>query len=448
MKKFVMIMIFLAIAQNFCLSQNWIMIHSALIDRAKIITINNKRTLFFQTWGFTGAPFIGCNDSTIFRTYKLNSSTNQVYKPNNHFLDPFICTDFILTESCMFFRPDEFDVSKSDSNFVVKYSESWVGSNCSPPHIRKIVTSTGYSTPGDTASAKVIRISPFNDNTIYSIINNYLFKSVNRGQNWTAVSGTPGNLKDVIFNPFDSNYLYLISLQNQNTMLISTNSGAGFDVSAVNFSSSSSLYFKNEDTLLTYNNSNLYKSDNKGLSWSLLGTGAGNFNCLELHPGLKNVCYAGFDNLGLYVSTNGGSNFMLYNTFTPDNHVYGILKARPNKDSIYVVTGSGVYITYDQYVTGIMQTSYYIPDKFQLYNNYPNPFNPNTVISYSLNENRFTTLKIFNALGKVVAVLVNEKQTAGSHTVQFDGTNFPSGIYFYQLTAGDFSEVKKMTLLK
>jgi len=71
------------------IGQNWILVHDVLIDKSKIININNERVLFFQTWGITGAPFIGCNDSAIFRTYKLNARTNNTFKPFDGFFDPY-----------------------------------------------------------------------------------------------------------------------------------------------------------------------------------------------------------------------------------------------------------------------------------------------------------------------------------------------------------------------
>ena len=449
MKIIIILFIILVITSSPGFGQNWISIHEANIDKAKIININNNRTLFFQTWDFTGAPYIGCEDSTYFRTYKLNSSTNKTYKPYGTFLDPFVCPGNIITETCGFYRPGEFDVSNSDSNFVIKYYLAAYSSFCPPPDIKKIITSTGYSTPGDTVAAFIIRISPFNDNIIYSIINNSLCKSSNRGQYWNNVAETPGNFRDVILNPYDSDYIYLISSMDQSTMLISTNGGAGFNLSAYNFSSTSTLFFKNEDTIYTWNANNLFKSDNKGLNWSFVGSGEESFNCLEFHPALKNVYYAGFGNLGLYVSTNSGVNFILYNnTFPLDNHVYGILKASPDKDSVYVVTGKGLFLTYDQYVTSINKTSYLIPDNFKLFQNYPNPFNPKTIINYELPITNFVSVKVYNALGNEVTTLVNEKQNAGRYSVEFSGESLPSGVYFYKLNAGSYSETKRLVLLK
>ena len=90
-----------------------------------------------------------------------------------------------------------------------------------------------------------------------------------------------------------------------------------------------------------------------------------------------------------------------------------------------------------------------IPGKFELSQNYPNPFNPVTVIRYSLIENRFTTLKVYDILGNEVNTLVNEKQNAGYYTVDFNGSGFSSGVYFYKLAVdGNIIDTKRMVLLK
>jgi hypothetical protein len=80
--------------------------------------------------------------------------------------------------------------------------------------------------------------------------------------------------------------------------------------------------------------------------------------------------------------------------------------------------------------------------------NYPNPFNPSTSISYSLEKDGFVTLKVFDMLGREVAELVNENQYAGSYNLEFNAINLPSGIYIYQLQSGNFSDMKKMLLIK
>lgn len=86
--------------------------------------------------------------------------------------------------------------------------------------------------------------------------------------------------------------------------------------------------------------------------------------------------------------------------------------------------------------------------QFLLEQNYPNPFNPLTNISYSVPEKSFVSLKVYNLLGSAVATLVNETREKGKYTIRFDGSNLASGIYFYKLDAGNFSDIKKLVLLK
>ncbi|NNG27658.1 MAG: T9SS type A sorting domain-containing protein [Ignavibacteriaceae bacterium] len=89
-----------------------------------------------------------------------------------------------------------------------------------------------------------------------------------------------------------------------------------------------------------------------------------------------------------------------------------------------------------------------IPAEIKLYNNYPNPFNPSTTISFDLTNSELVELKIFNILGEVVAVLIDDKLAAGNYEVQFSAFNLSSGIYFYTLRAGNFVQTNKMMLLK
>ncbi len=86
--------------------------------------------------------------------------------------------------------------------------------------------------------------------------------------------------------------------------------------------------------------------------------------------------------------------------------------------------------------------------RYQLGNNYPNPFNPSTTINYTLAQNGFVELHIYNTLGQKVGTLVNKHQDAGHHSVTMDATGFASGVYFYKISTNDFSQVKKMILIK
>ena len=88
------------------------------------------------------------------------------------------------------------------------------------------------------------------------------------------------------------------------------------------------------------------------------------------------------------------------------------------------------------------------PISFSLEQNYPNPFNPSTTINYRIPELSFVTIKVYDVLGSEIITFVNEQKPVGRYTVEFDATNLSSGIYFYQLQAGNFVETKKMVFLK
>lgn len=120
-----------------------------------------------------------------------------------------------------------------------------------------------------------------------------------------------------------------------------------------------------------------------------------------------------------------------------------------NKDSIDSDYPTTIYgIAFTNCFTDIMQTSNSQPESFYLNQNYPNPFNPETNLEFGISDLEFVSLKIYNVLGNEVATLVNETKPAGRYSVEWNAGEFPSGIYFYKLTAGSFSEVRKMTLLK
>jgi hypothetical protein len=90
-----------------------------------------------------------------------------------------------------------------------------------------------------------------------------------------------------------------------------------------------------------------------------------------------------------------------------------------------------------------------VPEKFNLSQNYPNPFNPSTEIRFTIPKSTAVTLKVYNLLGQEVAVIINnEFKEAGSHSVEFDGSNLASGIYIYKIEAGNFAQSRKMVLIK
>ncbi len=100
-----------------------------------------------------------------------------------------------------------------------------------------------------------------------------------------------------------------------------------------------------------------------------------------------------------------------------------------------------------QIVTGVAEEGQ-IPKTYALDQNFPNPFNPSTIITYELPHASWVSLKVFNTLGQEVTTLLDEDKPAGSHVVQFDSGRLPSGVYLYHMTAGSFVQTRKMILVK
>ncbi len=112
------------------------------------------------------------------------------------------------------------------------------------------------------------------------------------------------------------------------------------------------------------------------------------------------------------------------------------------------VTGQTWVYTDTVDVSGIRDITNGFPETYSLYQNYPNPFNPSTSISFSIPEETFVRLEIFNSIGEKVSTLVSENLIAGNYKYEWNANQFSTGIYFYKITAGNFTETKKMILLK
>jgi len=112
------------------------------------------------------------------------------------------------------------------------------------------------------------------------------------------------------------------------------------------------------------------------------------------------------------------------------------------KFNVYVSNSTGIPTSVEE------ETNPTVVNNFELHQNFPNPFNPTTQIRFSLAEQSQVTLKVYNILGKEIATLVNDLKGAGAHEISFDGSGLSSGVYFYTLQAGKFTETHKMILMK
>jgi hypothetical protein len=104
--------------------------------------------------------------------------------------------------------------------------------------------------------------------------------------------------------------------------------------------------------------------------------------------------------------------------------------------------------TYVVQVTGINTISSEIPNSFNLYNNYPNPFNPATKIKFDIAKQTNAKITVYDLTGRQVAVIVNQQMNPGKYEISFDASNYSSGVYFYKLETGYFTSVRKMLLVK
>ena len=153
-------------------------------------------------------------------------------------------------------------------------------------------------------------------------------------------------------------------------------------------------------------------------------------------------------------TTNGGSSwtwqypgFLLDSSETHTSAVFSMFFNNTNEG--WLVGDYGIIEhTTNGGTTSVSEKNGTIPTAFSLKQNYPNPFNPSTQISYEVSSLSNVNLKIFDMLGREVATLVNEQKPAGTYTATFNASNFPSGVYFYQLKAGNFLQTKKMLVLK
>ncbi len=149
-------------------------------------------------------------------------------------------------------------------------------------------------------------------------------------------------------------------------------------------------------------------------------------------------------------NNGGGTTYFVYLVHQQDSIPGTYVNMQPVHTSYMMHTKITVLNVQEP---GIKQIGTEIPKQYSLEQNYPNPFNPKTIIRFDVTSNvksqtSNVKLVVYDALGKEIAVLVNEQLQPGTYEVDFDGSNFASGLYYYKLIAGDFTETKKMVLIK
>lgn len=187
----------------------------------------------------------------------------------------------------------------------------------------------------------------------------------------------------------------------------------------------------------------VYLSTNSGTSWTTAGLT--NDTVTDFAVSGTNLFTATYG--GVFLSTNYGTSWTAVNSGLIEPSDYSLVV---NGTNLFAASElSGVWRRpLSEMITAVKENATETPEAYSLFQNYPNPFNPTTVIGYKLAVSSHVTLKVYDILGREVTTMVNERQIAGNHSVTFSAVNLPSGVYFYRLQAGSFSETKKLLLLK
>lgn len=265
--------------------------------------------------------------------------------------------------------------------------------------------------------------------------------------------------------------------------VMSSNSGASWDttvfqelhhITDIRFSNVNTGYFSAVNdpvNLQTPFTSSIYKTTNGGINWTKLhnfdscfieGMGSFSNSGIALAYGTK-LIYSIKKELVIYstpfinrTSDYGNtwlgsivldSGILMNCQFVNETNIY-VSGGNPRNESFSVNFKPIVLQTTNGGLTFANSVIGETPGNFILYQNYPNPFNPITNINFRTNSSEQISLKIYDVIGNEIAVLFNGVQRPGNHTVTFDGSNIPSGIYFYKLESKSSSEVKKMILIK
>ncbi len=274
-------------------------------------------------------------------------------------------------------------------------------------------------------------------------------KTTDGGQSWTNIRMFANSLHYTICFINDNT-----GFIGGNTLLKTINGGSNWDTVYTNIQGGhntvKAAYINNTIYLLgrRYGNSNntslVIKSTDLGAAWTAdsLQNEDYSYDISIPSPEVMYVIGANY----IHKSVNG-SPWKLYKTHTSHNWKSGV--SFINNTTGFISTSEGGIL---KTITGgepiAVEPPIEVPTNFYLYQNYPNPFNPITTIRYGLPKNLSVKIKIFDILGRLVTQLVNENQSAGNYSINFDGSNFASGVYFYTIETPDFIHSKKMVLLK
>jgi photosystem II stability/assembly factor-like uncharacterized protein len=320
------------------------------------------------------------------------------------------------------------------------------------------------------ASSVITRIFPANQNHIFvssagsanSASSGGVMKSTNGGVNFFSffTKGESNSLYCFDTNTAWVSFYYWTDFPAWKGYIYKTTNGGlnwfeQFKDSLYNSSKINSLIFVNQNTgfavgkMYTSNKTRFFKTTNGGANWDTISYNNSKYNSvffINASTGWKAGVYYP-DSSCIDYTTNGGTNWIKQKKGT-GTEITNLYFANQLTGWATIKNSSVILRTTTGGITFISSVSNEIPDKYCLFQNYPNPFNPSTNIRYQITNNRLVLIKIYDIAGKEIATLVNEKQSPGTYEVKLEAGDLPSGVYFYKLITGDYSETKKMILFK
>ena len=290
----------------------------------------------------------------------------------------------------------------------------------------------------------------------------HIIKTFDGGLTWFPLNtNISGEITSFIF--FNSNTGVAASYSpNKPTsffyMYRTTNGGANWNqiMNSTNTFRIDNFSMPNDSTAVAYNGESTFRTETRGATWEI-ASAPHQIYCKAVHFFNSQNGFAagsfeeGTTNGRIIYTTNGGNNWQISVNYPATFRFLSI--SFPSLNTGYASSYSGLILkTTNGGLTFINSNSTEIPERFLLSQNYPNPFNPTTNIKYTIplgtGHDLSVQLKVYDVNSKEIASLVNEKQSAGNYSIEFDGSKLASGIYFYTLSAGEYKETRKMLLIK
>jgi photosystem II stability/assembly factor-like uncharacterized protein len=277
---------------------------------------------------------------------------------------------------------------------------------------------------------------------------NGILKSTDNGQSWLPSSFYATQKNVMTLNQLNG-ILWAGMGNGSPTLIKSTDAGNTWINSPFYTSFSPEVFdiFIEGNDLYLGTGHGVHRTTNNGLNWTMLNDGLGGDPYVSsiIRVGTNLFCTQMFGGRGVYRSHNNGSNWVdvtgIPFLFTDFNQVLNW------NGNIFLATSSALFYQPQELLTGVTSTPE-IVRSFSLEQNYPNPFNPVTNIKFSLKNNGNISLKVFDITGKTVKELINDYRQAGEYNINFNGNELSSGVYFYTMKINDFSETRKMILMK